>query len=347
MRFAAVLVVLALAAPVLAAPAADLVVVWAPGVHIAPIEAVARRHGAATIDRSPAPPGAATTAALVHQGIAQYTALSFDAAAKTLDAAAREADASGAAGLTSAELSDLFLYRGLVKNQLNDESGGWDDLVIASAVDPTRDLDPLVFPPKVVDEFKRARETVGSRERARLTVQAPAGCSVTVDGSPAIGEVDRVVGLHWVRVTCADRTPQGMKVELTAGATTLPIQPAPYEPPTDSELLVQARAASARAFVAVEVHGTIGTARLVGIDGRERDRRTVTLTGDLAPLAEAVGELLQPGARTHWYQTRWALAGGVALLVTAVLVPVTAAIAGAHSPSSWTARPTLPPGTPW
>ena len=347
LRSAAVLVILAIAAPVLAAPAADLVVVWAPGARIAPIEAVARRSGAAVIDRSPAPPGAATTAKSVHAGIAQYNALSFDAAARTLDAAAREADQSGAAGLTPAELSDLFLYRGLVKNQLGDESGGWDDLVIASAVDPTRDLDPLVFPPKVVEEFGRARETVGKRDRARLSVQAPAGCAATVDGAPAVGEVERVVGLHWVRVTCADRAPQGMKVELTAGATTLPIQPAPYEPPTDSELHVQARTASARAFIAVEVHGAIGTARLVGVDGRERDRRTVTITGDLAPLADAVGALLQPAPRTHWYQSRWALAGGVAVLAAAVLVPITAAIAGAHSPASWTARPQLPPGASW
>jgi hypothetical protein len=137
-----------------------------------------------------------------------------------------------------------------------------------------------------------------------------------------------------VRVTCPDREPVGEQVDLTGGDETLPVTPPPYLPPTDSELLIQARTASARAVVVVEVHGAVGTARLVGLDGRERDRRTVTIAGDLGPLADAVGDLLAPPPEHHWYQSRWAWIAGGAAAAALVLVPITAAIAGSGGNSS-------------
>jgi hypothetical protein len=337
----------AFAAPAFAAPAADLVVVWAPGTKIAPVEAIARRHGAAVIDKSPLPPTATQTAQQIQQGIDAYSNMHYEDAAKLLASAASEVERNGAAGVTTAQLSDLFLFRGLVKDLKDDPSGAFDDLVIAGVVDPTRELDPLRFPPKVVEQFERAKETIRKREHGQLTVEAPVGCTTLIDGAPASGPVDRLAGLHWVRVICADREPYGHKIELIAGATTLPVQPTPYMPPSDSELLIQARTASARAVVIAEVHGQVATARLIGLDGRERDRRTVTLTSDLVPLAAAVGDLLAPPPEHHWYDSKWAWAGGAAILAAAVLIPVTAAIAGSSAPSSATFQPMWPAGGPW
>jgi len=344
----ALLFVLALATAAVAAPAADLVVVWAPGARVAPVEAVARAHGAAVIDRSPHPTATAQTAQKLRAAIATYNALDFQQAKDQLDAVRSEIDGNGAAGLSPALLSDLFIYRGLARGKLGDDSGSFDDLVTAASVDPTRALDPQVFTPKQIDELNRAKEAIAQRKTTKLTVQSPPGCTVTVDAAPATGVVERAVGHHWVRVTCPDREPQGLQVELTGGEVTLPVQPAPYLPPSDSDLLIQARTASARAVVVVEVHGTVGTARLVGLDGRERDRRTVTLGADLAPLADAVGDLLAPAPARHWYQSKWAWVAGGAAAAAIILVPITAAIAGSSGATTWSTRPVLPPGVnPW
>jgi hypothetical protein len=339
------LLVLALAAPAGAAPpSADLVVVWAPGLRIAPIEAAARRAGAALIDKTPRPAGTAQTAQLVQRGVQAFEELRFDEAWQALEQARSEVDRTGADGLTQAQLSDLFLYRGLVKAQQGDTTNGWEELVAANTIDPTRELDPGRFPPRVRADFERARETVGARPRAKLTVVAPEGCATAIDGRPAPGPVDLVVGPHWVHTRCPDRQPEGFRVEVT-GDVRLPVEPRPYLPPNDTELLVQARTAGARAFVVAEVRANVATARLVGLDGRERDRRTVAISGDLGPLADGVADLLAPPPERRWYQSRWAWAAGGAALAAAVLVPLTAFLAGDNTTANPTAS--IDPGPGW
>lgn len=340
------LVVLGIA-PVVAdaAPAADLVVVWAPGATIAPVEAAARRHGAAVIDRSPAPPPTVETARFLTAGRDAFDALRFDDAQAALDQARDLADRSGAAGLTQAQLSELFLYRGLVKTAQNDAAAAWDELITSIVVDPSRTLDPARFPPKVVELFTRAHDTVlRDHPQASLAVEAPAGCVVLVDGTAVAGAVLRPTGPHWVRVTCVDHAPSGTRVDLTSLGARIPANPAAYAPPGDAELLVQARVSGARAMIVAEVHGQLATARLVGIDGRERDRRTVAVPGDLTPLARVVEDLLTPPilVKSHWYQSKWAWAGGAALVAAAVLVPITAIVARDTGATTWTAKVKVP-----
>lgn len=337
----ALLLVVALMAPADAAPAADLVVIWAPGMRTAPLESAARRAGAAVIDRSPAPAGATGTPQLVQQGIEAFDRLELDQAWQWFEQARSDVDRSGAAGLTEAQLSDLFLYRGLIKAQQGDTTTAWDQLVTANTIGPTRELDPGRFAPKIRAEFERARDTVRTRARAKLTVQAPDGCAVSVDGRPSVGPVDRPLGPHWISTTCPDRRPHGYKIELT-GDVTVPVEPAPYAPPSDTELLVQARTAGARAFVVAEVRSGIATARLVGLDGRERDRRTVAITGDLGPLADVLGELLAPTPVTRWYKSRWVWAVGGAAVAAAIILPVMALRASDTSSPTWTAKVPVP-----
>ncbi len=339
----------AVAAPAAAAPTADLVVVWAPGMRTAPLEAAAKRAGAALIDTSPKPAGTAQTALLVQQGVQAFDELKFDVAWQALERARSEVDRNGADGLTQAQLSDLFLYRGLVRAQQGDSTNGWDELVAANTIDPTRELDPGRFPPKIRADFERARETVKTKARAKLTVQAPDGCTTSVDGRPAPGPVELVVGPHWVNTRCADRQPEGFRIELTADVR-LPLEPRPYLPPNDTELLVQARTAGARAFVVVEVRAGVATARLVGLDGRERNRKTITVTNDLAPVADGLSGLLAPPPDKRWYDSKvvWALGG--AALAAAILIPVTAYFAndaGAGNPTARPAWPTEDTMPPW
>lgn len=341
MRRSSLLLVALLAGSADAAPKADLVVVWAPGMRTAPIEAAAKRAGAAFIDQSPKPAGTAPTATLVQQGVQAFDELKFDDAWQVLERARSEVDRTGADGVTQAQLSDLFLYRALVKAQQGDTTNGWEELVAANTIDPNRELDPGRFPPKVRADFDRARETVKTKARAKLTVVAPDGCTTSVDGRPATGPVDLVVGPHWVNARCADRQPEGFRIELTADVR-LPVEPRPFLPPNDTDLLVQARTAGARAFVVVEVRGGVATARLVGLDGRERDRKTVGVSGDLSPVADGVQNLLAPPPDKHWYNSKIVWAVGGAAVAAAILIPLTAYLAGDSGVGNPTARPTFP-----
>lgn len=330
-----------------AAPAADLVVVWAPGAKLGPIEAVARDHGAALVDRSPPPVAAANTAQLVQRGIDAYDQVRYEEALAALDQARDQVDRTGAGGLATAQLSDLFLYRGLVRDQQQNPNAAWEEIIAAVVIDPSRVLDPARFPPHAIQLFARAVAAVKERPLAQLTIDAPTGCTVAIDGATSSGAQQLVIGVHRARATCgADREPWSARVELTAAGAKLAVEPRAITPPTDADLLVQARVSGARALVVAEVHDKLATARLIGLDGRERDRRTVALAGDLVPLARAVGELLAPAgvARDHWYQSRWAWAGGAALLAAAVLVPLTAGLTSRSSGTTVTVRPTgLPP----
>jgi hypothetical protein len=323
-----------------AAPAADVVVVWAPGAKVAPIDEVARQAGAAVIDRSPLANAIPATASILRRAIDAYDALRYDDAWATLEEARALADRTGAAGLTQAQLADLFLYRGLVKIQQGEPNTYWDELVTSVTIDPVRVLDPARFPPRVATELARVRQALTDRKHATLAVDAPSGCTVLIDGAAAsaVGSAQRLVGSHWVHVTCADRAPWGTRVELT-GDQLVVARNTVLAPPTDDEVLIQARTVGANAFVAVEVRSGVGTARLVGVDGRERDRRSVAITGDLVPLAGAVRQLLAPLDKSRWYESRWAWAAGAAALAAAILVPITAAITQNSSPSTWTAKP--------
>ncbi|HET9624018.1 MAG TPA: hypothetical protein VFP84_21750 [Kofleriaceae bacterium] len=333
--------VAALPATVHAAPAADMVVIWAPGADVAPIEDVARQAGAAVINRSPVANDLPATAAILKLGIEAYDALRYEDAWATLDSARELADRTGAAGLSQSQLADLFLYRGLIKLQLGDTNAYWDELVTSVTIDPVRVLDPARFPPRVARELERVHQALVDRKHATLAIDAP-GCKSMIDGAlaNAVASAQPLVGSHWVYVTCADRAPWGTRVEVT-GDQLVVARNAQLAPPTDDELLIQARTVGAQAFVVVELRSGVATARLVGVDGRERDRRSVAAGHgrDLTRLAGAVRDLLAPIEKPHWYASRWVWAGGAALVAAALAIPLTAAFSQGNSPSTWTVKP--------
>jgi len=326
-----------------AAPAADLVVVWAPGRDVRPVAAAARAMGAAIVDTSPATPVASAIPTLVARGIEGYDKLRYADAWQALEEARIAVDRTGAEGMTPTQLSDLFLYRGLLRTQRNDPTA-FDELASAIVVDPNRVFDAARFSPDVIENLERARTTVGGRPRATLAVDAPAGCTVAIDGSTTEVAAPRVPGTHWVRVTCPDHAPWGARVDVSAPATSVVARPVRYAAPSDAEMLIQARTAGATALIAAEVRGEVATARLIGIDGRERNRRTVAIHGSLEPLADAVRMLLRPTAKPRWYTSRWAWAGAAALIAAAIAIPITAAATRDNSPASATIRF---PGDTW
>ncbi len=324
------------ASPVHAKPAADVVIVWAPGVKVTPLEAAARDAGVAVIDRSPAAKAARETSATIARAIAEFDALHTDNAAKLLDEAKNEVDRTGAADITQNALSDLFLYRARVASERSDTAAAWDAFTTAIIVAPTRVIDPGRVSPSVRAELDRARTAVASRPKAALVVSALAGCRVMIDGAPAT-QAPYVIGPHWVHVSCADREPWGTRVELVAADTRIQAGNAPIEAPTDEELLVQARAVAAKAFVGVRVQGGVAQLRLVSVDGRELDRRSVRIERDLGPAASALKSLLvEKGVsvvKDRWYRSPWFWAGVGVVVGAGIAIPF--ALSAGDSPTTW------------
>src|SRR5262249_9725994 len=162
----------------------------------------------------------------------------------------------------------LFLYRGLVRIQEGELNAYWDELVTSVTIDPVRVLDPARFPPRVATELARVHQALVDRKRATLAIDTPPGCTALIDGAAAsaAGSAQPLVGSHWVYVTCPDRTPWGTRIELADDLRVVARNPA-VAPPTDDDMLIQARTVGAKAFVTVEIRSGVGTARLVGIDG--------------------------------------------------------------------------------
>ena len=138
-----------------------------------------------------------------------------------------------------------------------------------------------------------------------------------------------------------------MRFELSVDVS-ITARNAPLAAPSQDEMLIQARAANARAFLSIEVRDRIATVRLIGSDGRERDRRTATVTTTLAPLAPAVRTLLVPATddAEPWYRSRWAWAAGAAIVVAALAIPATIAATSDDTPNDATVSFGNPWGTP-
>jgi hypothetical protein len=334
---------MALPGTVHAAPAADLVIVWAPATNIAPIAAVARAAGAAIIDRSPAPPTPSAIPAMLARGIAGYDGLNYGPAWEALEQALDAVDRTGAEGMTTTQLADLFLYRGMVREGRGDTTG-FDELVTAIVLDPNRTLDQARFAPKVIEDVERARTAVLTRPRATISIDAPAGCTIAIDGTTTETTAPRIAGKHWVRVSCPGHAPWGARVDVSAPTTNVVVRPVPLVAPTDADLMIQARTAGATAMIVVEIHGEISTVRLVGLDGRERDRRSASVRGGLGPLLDAVRELLRPPTRHRWYQSKWTWAAGAAVIAAGIAIPFTIAATRDNTPTNATIRF---PGTTW
>jgi hypothetical protein len=320
-----------------AAPAADVVIVWAPGHDVGMIATVAREAGAAVIDRSPAVPKPAEIPAMIARGIQGWDKLGYEAAWNALEDAREAIDRTGGEGVSPAQLSDLFVYRALLRKERG-EPTWFDELTAAIVIDPNRAFNAARFPPTLLDDLERARTAIAGRPSATLTVDAPVGCAIAIDGVTSEAGAPRVPGTHWVRVTCPDHAPWGSRVDVGAPSTAVVARPLRLAAPSDADLLIQARTAGATAMIAAEVRGDVGTARLIGLDGRERDRRTVILRGGVGALADAVRELLRPPTRARWYRSRWAWAIGAAVIAAAIVIPITAAATRDSSPTGATIR---------
>lgn len=314
------------------APLADVVVAWrGDGVPLGPVGAeiaeAAGRAGASYVDASPAATALPDPRPLIRRGIAAYAQLELEQAATALDAAVEIVDQTGAHLLDAPALGELFLYRGLTHQQRRDDARAWDDLVVAATVDPARVLDPASFAPSAIERFVQAQALVAAQPKSQVTLAGAAGCRVRIDGVATTSTViELVFGRHWLDAECDGRAPVRRRVHVDRPASALAIAGAPLSPPDDSALLIQARAASARAIVIVTVQGHLAVARRMGVDGKHQDRASVA-TGDPRAVARVVSRLLvapAPPPATSWYRSRWVWAAAGVVIASAILIPIAA-----------------------
>ncbi len=338
-----------LAATSAAAPGPEVAIFHAPAGAPPPAPAIkraladgARREGIAWIDASAPADPPPETIARIRRGATAYAELRFEAAIADLDAAAIELAASGAIDLAPADISDLFLFRGLARVQLGDVRA-WDDLVAAAAIDPSRVLDPQVFPPRAIESFARAVTAAQAAGRAALTITAPAGCAIAIDGAGAAdGRAEVVRGPHYATARCPGYRPWGSRVIVDADraiAPSLTVEAAP----TDAELAIQLRTAGATAAIAIRIAGPVCTLRHLTADGRVVAQAAIALDQPRAVDAAvaafvALAHPAAPVRATRWWRSPWLWGAAGAAVATAVLLPF--ALGGDGGAGAVTLRPT-------
>lgn len=324
--------------PAHAAPSADVVIAWSAR-PLGPLgDAIAdasARAGAAYIDTSPSAAVLPDPEPLIKRGIVAFASLELDAALLAFDAAADLVDRTGAAGLDATTLTDLFLHRALTHQTRGDDARAWDDFITAAGIDPTRVLDPAVFPPRALERFGQAREHVAALPRGKVTLTNGGGCSVRIDGAAvSTNELELPFGKHWLDSTCQTRAPVRRRVTVDRVALDVAAGGDVIAPPEDAALVIQGRTASARAIVSVLVHPANAVVRRIGVDGKEQERVSVTLRGDrrdAGDVSSAVTRLLAPPPppkATPWYRSGWVWAIAGAAVASAVLIPLAAQSTG-------------------
>lgn len=332
------------------APASPpLIVFYAPAdaaATRATLEGTARTRGTAVVDLSPAasPPPAAPQA--LRRAIEAYHGFAYDDAHTQLQHALAEAARTGALGLSPAELGDAHIYRGLIATEQGDAAVAWDGFVHAATLDPTRRLDPVRFPPRVIETFERAVAAVAAAGQATATVDVDPACTVHLDSRPVQpGDAVPVVpGHHYLRARCPGHAPYGARVLVAGPAQTLRPGLRAAAPPTPATVRPLGRARGADTLLlAVVSPGAAPTLsmRLVHVDtGRVRGSVVVGLAGaraaaDVRRAADALiagmdrtaviaaprARPIAPARPTPWYRRPWLWGAAGAAMSAAVLLP--------------------------
>ena len=172
---------------------------------------------------SPAPPHGPDDARI---GILNAQKQAFGEALKSLDAAANEAAATGGAGFSTAELTDLYLNRAIATARADwkaqaaaaptdERTRAFDDYLRAATLTPDRAPNARELPPQALADLQKAMEIVHKRPRGTLVVKGPGDALVSLDGGalqPLAGGVtfkDLIFGEHLLRVEQTGFAPWG------------------------------------------------------------------------------------------------------------------------------------------
>ncbi len=169
------------------------------------------------------------------EGRILYERADFEAAAESLSRAVDELE-SGQLGTTAPrDLVEALLLLGQTHLSLGDQDAARADYARVVVLDPTRRLDPVNYPPKIVRFYDAVREQTLGRARASLVVRAPEGTRVYVDGHEILGEqaLSLPPGAHYALAVGEDGRRDFARLDLQPGSRHT------WEPQLDARVLAR------------------------------------------------------------------------------------------------------------
>jgi hypothetical protein len=129
----------------------------------------------------------------------RFVAFALSDAALLLDAAVARIDREGPAGLSTAELVEVWLWRARLAEALDDADGADAAARQALAIEPALEVVPTRHPPTLAARVERARSTL---EPCPFPLSlTPEDALVVLDGRPRARPPDALAcGRHWVRI---------------------------------------------------------------------------------------------------------------------------------------------------
>ena len=254
----------------------------------------------------------------VRIGLLNAQKLAFTEAQHDLDAAAAEIATTGGAGLTVAELGDLYLFRAMATARADwnaqpsaaptdARTKAFDDYLRAATLTPTRTLNTRELPPQVVADFTRAQEIVHKRPVGILVVKGPADAQLALDGGPLMpiaGGVtihDVSFGEHLIRVEQIGYATWGTIVPFGQPSVEIDVPVRAALSLDDATAAAHGRRMGARfALVAVAKGGPGSPVEIRLVDtgsGVRRDSALVPTTGEAGQIDAAVMRLDEEARR--------------------------------------------------
>jgi hypothetical protein len=264
---------------------------------------------------APPPP---KTAAELKAGIQLVQKLAFADALKQLDAAATDADNSGGAGLSVAEMADVYFYRAMAIAKADwkpersvdaaTRARAFEDYVRAAAINPDRTMEPRDLPPQVLEDWQAAVAEMRRRPKGTLIVRGPAQADITVDGKrPASTEStgatfpDLSYGEHLVQVNQVGHAPWGSRALVNLPSADLIVPPLPALTFDDGTAAAHARRMGAKFALLAELKLGDGPPqiemRLIDITGIRHDAGRAPLTGEVGAIDATVMRLDEEARR--------------------------------------------------
>jgi hypothetical protein len=286
-------------------------------VALAEVTRAAARYklrGIEVVDIPAAPPP--QTGAAIKAGMDLVKKLSFDDARKQLDSTAEKAAQTGGAGLTTEEISNLYLARAMAIARADwkpersvDEATrvrAYEDYVRAATMTPNRVLNAYDYPPQVIEDWAKAVAEIKQRPLGTITISGSSIALVTFDGQPPLSTRGGVTfkgayGEHLISVEEPGRAPWGSSVLVNAPSSNVAIPGRAALTLDDAVAAAHAKRMGAKFALVAELRLGEGPAelqlRLVDITGIRHDATVVPLTTEPGAIDAAAMRLDEEARR--------------------------------------------------
>ena len=150
-----------------------------------------------------------------------YDRAQIEEAGPVVDEAITMLSRGMAVSTSTRELHEALVLQGMTKLAIGQEKDATASFRRAATLGVERELDPVNYPPRVIELYNSARAEVAKKAPARITVQTSVGATVFIDGkdmgaSPT-GEVALVPGDHYVLVRATGGAARFQAIAVTPG----------------------------------------------------------------------------------------------------------------------------------